>query len=145
MEAIFNKEITKRKKHDFPFISNCHVGFAVCHENHVAVVVVWVVSAKLVIEMSKKRSPRNHSNAVTKKEMIEMNSTASAIQGVFDNLRMQLQILDNEIKADEKSKAEFERHLQILLQRKEDIEIRIKQNEEWSKSYDSDIGPFAQK
>jgi hypothetical protein len=77
--------------------------------------------------------------------MIEMNSTASAIQGVFDNLRMQLQMLDGEIKADEKSKAEFERHLQILRQKKADIEVRMKANEEWSKSYDTDIGPFAQK
>lgn len=93
-------------------------------------------------------SPRSTSgtqNNVTRKDMIEMNSTASAIQGVLDNLRIQLQILDNEIKADEKSKAEFERHLQILIHKKEDIEIRIKANEEWSKSYDSDIGPFAQK
>lgn len=77
--------------------------------------------------------------------MIQMNSTASAIQGVFDNLRIQLQMLDSEIKADEKSKAEFERHLQILSQKKADIEVRMKANEEWSKSYDTDIGPFAQK
>jgi septal ring factor EnvC (AmiA/AmiB activator) len=77
--------------------------------------------------------------------MIAMNSTASAIQGVLDNLRIQLQMLDDEIKADEKSKAEFERHLKILHQRKSDIQAKIQANEEWSKNYDSDVGPFAQK
>ena len=35
-----------------------------------------------------------------------MNTTASAIKGVLDNLRMQIGVLDAEIKADEKSKAE---------------------------------------
>ena len=43
---------------------------------------------------------------VSKKQMIEMNTTASAIKGVLDNLRMQIGVLDAEIKADEKSKAE---------------------------------------
>lgn len=94
--------------------------------------------------MSKKVKKESNSS-VTRKEMIEMNSTASAIKGVLDNLRMQLQILDSEIKSDENSKAEFERQLNILEQRKSDIQSRIRSNEEWSKNYDSDIGPFAQK
>mmetsp|Transcript_2472 Transcript_2472/g.2433 ORF Transcript_2472/g.2433 Transcript_2472/m.2433 type:complete len:146 (+) Transcript_2472:91-528(+) len=92
-----------------------------------------------------KKNKKEFSGSVTRKEMIEMNSTASAIKGVLDNLRMQLQILDSEIKADENSKAEFERQLNILEQRKNDIQSRIRANEEWSKNYDSDIGPFAQK
>jgi hypothetical protein len=58
---------------------------------------------------------------------------------------MQLQILDSEIKADEKSKAEFERHLHLLETKKTDIMTRMRANEEWSKQYDSDIGPFANK
>eukprot|EP00602_Paraphysomonas_sp_CaronLab_P007813 CAMPEP_0185031050 /NCGR_PEP_ID=MMETSP1103-20130426/18289_1 /TAXON_ID=36769 /ORGANISM="Paraphysomonas bandaiensis, Strain Caron Lab Isolate" /LENGTH=137 /DNA_ID=CAMNT_0027566411 /DNA_START=132 /DNA_END=545 /DNA_ORIENTATION=- len=85
------------------------------------------------------------SDGITRKEMIEMNSTASAIKGVLDNLRMQLQMLDDEIKADEKSKAEFERHLNVLENRKSDILSRINANKEWSKNYDADIGPFANK
>lgn len=88
-------------------------------------------------------SSTNMTHQITKKDMIEMNSTASGIKGVLDNLRMQLQILDAEIKADEKSKAEFERHLGLLETRKTDILTRMRGNEEWSKQYDSDIGPFA--
>jgi chromosome segregation ATPase len=82
---------------------------------------------------------------ITKKEMIQMNSTASAIKGVLDNLRIQLKMLDDEIKADENSKAEFERHLNILTQKRDDIQGRISSNEEFARNYDADIGPFANK
>jgi chromosome segregation ATPase len=110
--------------------------------------VVSGVCLAVLSGMSTRKEKKTSASAggnVTRKEMIAMNSTASAIQGVLDNLRIQLQMLDNEIKADERSKAEFERHLKILNQKKTDIEMRIQANEEWSKSYDSDIGPFAQK
>jgi chromosome segregation ATPase len=80
---------------------------------------------------------------ISKKDIIEMNRTASGIKGVLDNLRVQLQILEEEIKADEKSKAEYERRLNQLEQQKEDITKRMAANAEWSKMYDSDIGPFA--
>jgi hypothetical protein len=79
--------------------------------------------------------------AISKKEVIEMNRTASGIKGVLDNLRMQLQILDQEIKADERSKAEYERTLNILETQKEDITKRMAANQEWSAMYDTDIGP----
>ena len=36
--------------------------------------------------------------AITKKEMILMDRTSSSIKGVVDNLEVQLQILDAEIK-----------------------------------------------
>ena len=50
-----------------------------------------------------------------------------------------------EIKADEKSKAEFERHLFSLNTRKEELNNRLRENKEWLVSYDRDIGPFTQK
>lgn len=81
--------------------------------------------------------------SISRKEIIEMNRTSSAIKGVLDNLRMQIGILDAEIKADEKSKAEYERYLNILNTKKEDIIKRMESNAEWSKNYDRDIGPFA--
>mmetsp|Transcript_2886 Transcript_2886/g.5211 ORF Transcript_2886/g.5211 Transcript_2886/m.5211 type:complete len:139 (-) Transcript_2886:226-642(-) len=82
---------------------------------------------------------------VSKKQMIEMNTTASAIKGVLDNLRMQIGILDAEIKADEKSKAEYDRHLAILERQKSELIRRNEENAAWSKNYDTDVGPFAAK
>lgn len=82
---------------------------------------------------------------VSKREMIEMNTTASAIKGVLDNLRMQIGLLDAEIRADERSKAEYDRHLAVLQRQKDDLLRRMSENTEWSKNYDTDVGPFAQK
>jgi hypothetical protein len=82
---------------------------------------------------------------VSKKQMIEMNTTASAIKGVLDNLRMQLGLLDAEIRADEKSKAEYDRHLAVLQRQKEELLKRVGENAAWSKNYDTDVGPFAAK
>jgi chromosome segregation ATPase len=82
---------------------------------------------------------------VSKKQMIEMNTTASAIKGVLDNLRMQLGLLDDEIRADEKSKAEYDRHLAVLQRQKEELLKRVDENAAWSKNYDTDVGPFAAK
>ena len=74
-----------------------------------------------------------------------MNTTASAIKGVLDNLRMQIGLLDAEIKADEKSKAEYDRHLATLQRQKDELLCRMSENNEWSRNYDTDVGPFAQK
>ena len=80
---------------------------------------------------------------ITKKEMIAMNRTSSSIKGVMDTVRTQLQILDASIKADEKSKAEFERLLAVLNTRKEDLLKRVSENKAWCETYDRDVGPFA--
>jgi predicted nucleic acid-binding Zn-ribbon protein len=83
--------------------------------------------------------------SITKKELITMDRTTSSIKSVLDNLRMQLKILDTEIKAGEKSKLEFERLLLVLETRKRDLETRIKQNTEWGANYDTEVGPIANK
>ena len=69
--------------------------------------------------------------AVTKKEMIAMDFTASSITGVVGNLRTQLNIVEQEIKADIVSKAEFEKHLKMLEIRKADLRIRVEENQKW--------------
>ena len=74
-----------------------------------------------------------------------MDRTASSIKGVLDNLRVQIQIIDQDIKASEKSKAEFDKILGTYEKKKADLERRIKQNEEWVNNYDTDVGPFAQR
>jgi hypothetical protein len=87
----------------------------------------------------------SHAPKISKKEMIAMNRTSSNIKGVMDNLRMQLKVLDAEIKADEKSKEEFERYLNVLKTKQLDLQTRINFNQEFGKQYDTDIGPFANK
>ena len=78
------------------------------------------------------------SSAVSRKQMIAMDSTAQGIKGVMDNLHVQLGMLDTQIKNDEKSKMEFERHLTMLETKKAELEARVKQNEEWTKSYNTE-------
>ncbi len=83
------------------------------------------------------------SQTITKKELIAMDRTSSSIKGVLDNLRVQIQILDADIKAGEKSKMEFERHLAILQNKKDELQRRVKQSTEWAATYDLEVGPFA--
>jgi len=83
------------------------------------------------------------SQVVSKKSMIAMDQTASSIKGVLDDLRVKLSILDAEINADKKSKAEFERHLGLLQKRKDELVFRMEANQAWAKTYDRDVGPFA--
>lgn len=99
------------------------------------------ISIQVKFKMNTGSSPKK----ITKKDMIAMNRTSSSIKGVLDSTRIQLQILDASIKADEKSKSEFERLLTALNNRKSDLEKRINDNMKWAENYDRDIGPFAQK
>jgi len=80
---------------------------------------------------------------ITKKDMILMEYTASSIKGVLENLRVQLSILEDEIKADTKSKMDYERTLTTLETRKGDLLKRVEANKEWAKTYDTEVGPFA--
>ena len=88
-------------------------------------------------------TPSERMSGVSRKQMIQMDATASSIKGVLDNLHVRLSILDAQIKAEEKSKMDFERHLTTLENKKADLEARVKQNEEWAKTYDTEVGPFA--
>lgn len=82
---------------------------------------------------------------ITKKEMILMDRTSSSIKGVVDNLEVQLQILDAEIKADEASKYEFERLLGILENKRNDLLKNMNASDNWAETFDRDIGPFTEK
>lgn len=41
--------------------------------------------------------------------------------------------------------AQYDRHLAILQVQKDELLKRTTDNTEWSKNYDSDVGPFAEK
>lgn len=70
-------------------------------------------------------------SAITKKEIILMDQTACSVKGVLDNVRMQIKILNQDIKAENKSKMEYERQLQKLEVRKADLLRNIENNSEW--------------
>ena len=74
-----------------------------------------------------------------------MDRTACSVKGVLDNMRVQLQILESEIKADQRSKAEYDKQLTVLDARKLDLQNRVIANTEWLQLYDRDVGPFAER
>lgn len=84
-----------------------------------------------------------HSSAISKKDMISMDRTSSSIKGVLDNLRVQLSIVEADIKASEKSKMEFERILATLENRRTELRERVQRTNQWSAKYDLEVGPFA--
>ena len=90
--------------------------------------------------MENTKSPRH----VTRKEMLKMNSTASGVKGILETYRIRLNILEESIKADLKSKMEFDRTLEALENRKKDLEFRIKANKHWVDEYDVKVGPQQQ-
>ena len=80
---------------------------------------------------------------ITRKDMITMDRTATSIKGVVDTLRMKIKVVDDDIKASQKNKMEFERHMGMLEKKREELLRRVKQNEDWIKTYDTEVGPFA--
>jgi len=81
------------------------------------------------------------SSNVSKKDMIVMDATSQSIKGVLNNLRVQLSVLDSEIKADEKGKHDYDALLKKLETRKSELQTRIKTNEAWASNYDTEMGP----
>lgn len=82
---------------------------------------------------------------ISKKDLIVMDETAVSIKGVLDNLRNQLHILDADIKADKKGKADYDKLLKQLETRKAELEARVKESETWADVYDNEIGPSMNK
>jgi len=72
----------------------------------------------------------------------EMKSMSNGIKGVLDSTRMKLKMLEEEIRADNRSKAEFERRIRQLTIEKEECEERLKSNGDWMVTYETEIGPF---
>ena len=53
-----------------------------------------------------------------------------------------MQVLDGDIKADERGVADYEKTIKQLSSEREDIEKRLRSNEEWAATYDRDIAPL---
>ena len=69
-----------------------------------------------------------------------MDATAQSIKGVLNNLRVQLSVLDANIKADQKGKQDYDKVLKQLETRKKELEDRIKNNNEWATNFDQSMG-----
>lgn len=78
---------------------------------------------------------------VGRKEIIKMNSTASQIQGVFDTMRVQLSILDADMKKEEADKISYEVQLKKLHEQRNDLQKSIRFKENWVKN--AETGNFA--
>ena len=65
-----------------------------------------------------------------------MDQTAQSIKGVGNDLKVKIGILDAQIKADKKSKEEFERYLKQLTDRREELVKRMKSNGEFVQQFD---------
>lgn len=81
----------------------------------------------------------------SRQSMYLMAETASSIKGVLENLQVKLTQIEAEIKSDEKSKMDFERLLTVLETKRSELLARVAANEEWGKTYDTEVGPFADK
>ena len=79
-------------------------------------------------------------SALSKSDTIIMDATAQSIKGVLNHLRVQLSVLDAEIKADQKGKQDYEKVLKQLETRKKELEDRVEQNIAWSKNFESSMG-----
>lgn len=80
--------------------------------------------------------------SLTKKQLSEIGRTSNAITGTLIDMRGRLEILNQSIKADEKSKAEFEVHLTQLNKKRDELLKIIHDNDAWAKGYEMDLGPF---
>ncbi|CAM9773561.1 unnamed protein product [Chrysoparadoxa australica] len=82
---------------------------------------------------------------ITPKTFIEMNRTSSGITGVLETLTKKLQLLEEEIKTEERGKQEFERLLEGVCKRRDELQKRVDTSKSFLSQYDADIGPFEKK
>ena len=97
--------------------------------------------SKMMNDGASKAAP----TVISKRDLIKMDETAVSIKGVLDNLRNQLHVLDADIKADKKGKADYDKLLTQLETRKAELQARIRKNEAWAHKYDNEIGPSMNK
>lgn len=78
-------------------------------------------------------------------QQMKMTTNASAIGNVLDVLKSKLQILEAEIKADQKGAQEYEAKLHQLREKRNDRSKRLSANMKWAAVFDKEIGPFQSK
>jgi ureidoglycolate hydrolase len=66
-----------------------------------------------------------------------MEHTSCSIIGVNEDLKVQIGILDAQIKSDKKSKEEFERYLKVLNDKRDEVLARMAKNGEYVQQFDA--------
>lgn len=87
----------------------------------------------------------SNDQVISKKDFLTMSRTSTGITGNLIDMRSRLEALDASIKADEKSKAEFEIHLATLYKKRDELQRIIDENTKWTQKYETDLGPFTKK
>jgi len=77
---------------------------------------------------------------LSKNDAIVMDATSQSIKGILNNLRVQLQVLDGEIKADQNGMLDFEKVMKQLETRKKELEDRVQHNTEWAANFEGSMG-----
>jgi len=90
--------------------------------------------------MQRKKLPKI--KAASKAAKHRLNKNASSIGTILDVLKTKLDLLEKDIRSDEKGKKEYEDQLHRLRSKREHVMKRMKGNEEWAAQFDKDIGPF---
>ncbi|RHY50747.1 hypothetical protein DYB34_011018 [Aphanomyces astaci] len=85
---------------------------------------------------------KNELPLVTPKESSNMNRSTSGIAGVLDSLKGKIDILDHEIKADQKGKKDYEDELFKLNTRKQDLTAHLTECQRWIDLFASKIQPL---
>lgn len=76
------------------------------------------------------------------KDAGKMNRVTSGIGGVLENLQMKIDMLDREIKADEKGKQEYDDLLLRLSKRRDDLQTKLRESHTWIALFESKVKPL---
>ncbi|DBA04768.1 TPA: hypothetical protein N0F65_004405 [Lagenidium giganteum] len=79
---------------------------------------------------------------VSPKDARNMNRASSGISGVLEALKSKIEVLEREIRADEKGKQEYDDQLFRLNKRREDLEAKLKESRQWIDLFESKIKPL---
>lgn len=79
---------------------------------------------------------------VSAKDAGKMNRATSGIGGVLEALQMKIDTLEREIRADEKGKQDYDDQLFRLSKRREDLETKLRESQNWIALFDSKVKPL---
>ncbi|TMW65090.1 hypothetical protein Poli38472_009257 [Pythium oligandrum] len=91
---------------------------------------------KLIYQPAAKKQQPSAKDAYT------MNRVTSGVSGVLESLQMRIDMLDREIKADEKGKQDYDDQLFRLNERRTDYENKLRQCRDWIETFESKIRPL---
>lgn len=86
--------------------------------------------------------PASKKQLMSTKDSRAMNRVTSGIGGVLEAVQMRIEVLDREIKDDEKGKKDYDEQLFRLNKRKQDLLAKLRDCHDWIALFDSKIKPL---